>query len=57
VVRCCGATTTRGVNGTDRYHYQVGAGLVISLVQGFDVFVEGVPLGERAVTLGGGKTF
>jgi hypothetical protein len=47
----------KGVNGTDRYHYQVGAGLVMSLARGFDVFVEGVPLGERAVTLGGGKTF
>jgi hypothetical protein len=45
------------VNGSDKWHFQVGAGLVISLAQGFDVFVEGVPLGERAVTLGGGKTF
>lgn len=43
--------------GTDQYHFQVGAGLVTALAQGFDVFVEGVPLGERAVTLGAGKTF
>jgi hypothetical protein len=41
--------------GSDRYHFQVGAGLVTALPRGFDVFVEGVPLGERAVTLGLGK--
>jgi hypothetical protein len=43
--------------GTDEYHVQVGGGLVTSLARGFDVFVEGVPLGERAITLGAGKTF
>jgi hypothetical protein len=43
--------------GTDQYHVQVGGGLVTALPRGFDVFVEGVPLGERAVTLGAGKTF
>jgi hypothetical protein len=43
--------------GTDLYHFQLGAGLVTALPRGFDVFVEGVPLGERAVTLGAGKTF
>jgi hypothetical protein len=43
------------VTGTDRYHYQVGGGLVTALPGGFDMFVEGVPLGERAITLGVGK--
>jgi hypothetical protein len=43
------------VTGTDRYHYQVGGGLVTALPRGFDMFVEGVPLGERAITLGVGK--
>jgi hypothetical protein len=43
------------LTGTDLYHFQVGAGLVTILPRGFDVFVEGVPLGERAVTLGVGK--
>ena len=36
---------------------QLGAGLVTALPRGFDVFVEGVPLGERALTMGAGKTF
>jgi len=45
----------KSVNGTDRYHFQVGAGLVTALPRDFDVFVEGVPLGERALTLGLGK--
>jgi len=43
--------------GSDLYHFQLGGGLVTALPHGFDVFVEGVPLGERAVTLGAGKTF
>ena len=43
--------------GSDLYHFQLGGGLVTALARGFDVFVEGVPLGERAVTLGAGKTF
>jgi hypothetical protein len=43
--------------GTDEYHFQLGGGLVTALPHGFDVFVEGVPLGERAMTLGAGKTF
>jgi len=40
----------------DRYHVQLGAGLVTALPRAFDVFVEGVPLGERALTMGLGKT-
>jgi hypothetical protein len=48
-----GSTVVAG----DLYHFQLGAGMVTILPRGFDVFVEGVPLGERAVTLGAGKTF
>lgn len=47
----------KSVLAGDRYHVQLGAGLVTSLPRRFDVFVEGVPLGERALTLGVGKTF
>jgi hypothetical protein len=45
------------VVGGDSYHFQLGAGLVTVLPRRFDVFVEGVPLGERALTLGVGKSF
>jgi hypothetical protein len=43
--------------GTDVNHYQLAAGLVTSLPRGFDVFVEGAPLGERSVSLGCGFSF
>jgi hypothetical protein len=42
--------------GTDLYHFQIGAGLVVALPRRLDVFVEGVPLGERAMTIGVGKS-
>jgi hypothetical protein len=45
------------VLASDRYHVQLGGGLVVALPRGFDTFVEGVPLGERAVVLGAGKSF
>lgn len=38
--------------GTDIYHYQLGAGLLVRLPAGFELFVEGVPLGERGVVAG-----
>ncbi|HEX8791157.1 MAG TPA: hypothetical protein VF765_09445 [Polyangiaceae bacterium] len=41
--------------GTDAYHYQVGAGLSVSLGR-VDLVAEGVPLGERAVVVGVGLT-
>jgi hypothetical protein len=44
------------VTGTDVYHYQLGAGLVVRLGR-FDVLVEGVPLGEQAIVGGGGMAF
>jgi hypothetical protein len=43
--------------GTDENHYQLAAGLVIALPRRFDAFVEGAPLGERAVTVGAGYSF
>lgn len=43
--------------GTDRFHFQVAAGLVTSLPRGVDLYAEVAPGGERAVTLGGGVSF
>ncbi|TKD07592.1 hypothetical protein [Polyangium fumosum] len=43
--------------GTDRYKFQLGLGLVASLPIGLDVFAEIVPLGERSVTSGAGFSF
>jgi hypothetical protein len=38
--------------GTDTHHYQVGGGLTVLVARRFELFVEGVPLGERAVAGG-----
>lgn len=43
----------RSLTGGDAYHYQVGIGLSLRLGAA-DLLVEGVPLGERAVTAGVG---
>ena len=42
------------VTGTDTSHYQLGAGVAASIARRVDLFVEGVPLGERAVSAGVG---
>lgn len=42
------------VMGTDTHHYQVGAGLAVRVSKAFNLFAEGVPLGERAVAVGVG---
>jgi hypothetical protein len=47
----------RGSIGGDRYHYQVLAGAAVALPRGFDLFVEGSPVGARALTGGLGWTF
>jgi hypothetical protein len=39
--------------GTDAYHYQLGAGVVVRM-GAFDLEVEGVPLGEKAIVGGVG---
>lgn len=38
--------------GTDTHHDQLGAGAVAAITSAMNLFVEGVPLGERAVTGG-----
>jgi hypothetical protein len=43
--------------GTDDHHWQVGAGFSLRLGRRFDVFAEGVPLGELGVTAGAGFSF
>lgn len=43
--------------GTDTHHYQVGAGAALLVAKTFDIFIEGVPLGERGVSAGVGVAF
>lgn len=38
--------------GTDTHHYQVGGGVALLLLRRVDIFVEGVPLGEQALSGG-----
>jgi hypothetical protein len=45
------------VVGTDDHHWQVGAGVSVRFARQFDVFAEGVPLGEQGVTAGAGISF
>ena len=47
----------QSVTGTDAHHYQVGAGLTLVLARAVDLFVEGVPLGERSLAAGGAVAF
>jgi hypothetical protein len=43
--------------GTDTHHYQVGGGLALLVLRRVDVFVEGVPLGEQAISAGASLAF
>ena len=43
--------------GTDAYHVQLGAGLVVGLPWGLDLSAEIIPLGEQRVTAGLGVSF
>jgi hypothetical protein len=45
------------VVGTDDHHWQVGGGLSLALGSRFDLFAEGVPLGEQGVSAGAGYSF
>ncbi len=45
-----------GVAGTDLYHFQLGVGATVSVARRVDFFVEGIALGERALTGGIGLT-
>jgi hypothetical protein len=47
----------KNVSASDVYHFQLGVGMVTSLPRGFDIFAEVIPAGERAVSVGAGKTF
>lgn len=48
---------TQDVIGGDKYHVQLGLGLVVALPEHFDVFAEAIPLGERAAVAGLGYSF
>jgi hypothetical protein len=43
--------------GTDIAHYQIGAGVALRPIEAIAVFVEGVPLGERALSGGASIAF
>jgi hypothetical protein len=45
------------VVGTDANHYQLGAGVAALVAKRVDLFAEGVPLGERALSGGVGIVF
>jgi len=47
----------KDVVGTDNYHVQLGAGLSYRIARRVDLFVEGVPLGERALSGGAATVF
>jgi hypothetical protein len=47
----------QSITGTDRHHYQLGAGVAVSLPAHIDVDVEAVPLGEQALVFGAGVAF
>ena len=47
----------RSVTGTDTHHYQVGAGLTVAVIRRFNLFAEGIPLGERSLSAGTAITF
>ncbi|MEO6419762.1 MAG: hypothetical protein ABIP39_10165 [Polyangiaceae bacterium] len=40
------------VEGTDVAHYQLGGGLAVSVAKRVDLFAEGIPAGERAISAG-----
>ncbi len=45
------------VTGTDAHHYQVGAGATLVVARRFNVFAEGIPVGERSAAAGTGFAF
>ena len=58
VVRAFGGPVFYGPElGTDAYHVQLGAGLVVGLPWGLDLSAEVIPLGEQRVTAGLGFSF
>ena len=49
--------TAPPLSGGDTHLYQLGAGAAFQLPAHFDVLVEAMPLGERSLTAGVGKSF
>ena len=47
----------KAVTGTDAYHFQLGAGLAWRIAERVDVYIEGVPLGERVLSGGASAIF
>jgi len=47
----------KDVLGTDAYKFQIGVGLAVAIPNGFDAFVEYIPVGERALSTGLGYSF
>lgn len=45
------------VTGTDAHHYQLGAGATLVVARRFNVFAEGIPVGERSAAVGTGFAF
>jgi hypothetical protein len=51
------STPQATMTGSDQRHFQLAVGLMTALPRGFDLYVEAAPLGERALTIGGGARF
>jgi len=45
------------VTGTDTHHFQVGLGIGVAISRRLGAFAEGIPLGERALSLGVATAF
>jgi hypothetical protein len=58
VVRAFGGPVLwQGRTGTDVHHYQLGAGLTFRPLEWLSVSLEGVPLGEKALSAGASTAF
>jgi hypothetical protein len=51
------AQATPPAEVADAHNYQVGAGLTSVVVHRVDLFVEGIPLGERSLAAGAALAF
>ncbi len=45
------------ISGGDAHHYQLGGGLAVAIAHVVDLYVEGVPLGEKRLAAGAGFSF
>lgn len=46
-----------GITGTDTHHYQLLLGATVAMPAGFDLFIEGSPIGEQTLSGGAGLQF